>query len=684
MMTYSLRSLSSTSNQIRPSEPSSLLPSAMDTTNGTEETALVPLSWPTFSVHAAAHNTSIPLHAYIHLPDRLQPYKRVLKSTKRLSTVSVPIDLSALRTVDELDYLPSNRNLAIRQTLAHYFSSYLPSVLGSKFSAIRPNSSSPSSSPSSQTPSSSSAHISSPPSSTPSHRSFDSDTPHCLSDGTSSGFSEYVNVEIPSPPSSIQAGLIGPTSDHSSHFTGKQSSTSGLKALRGNVVILGGFRGSVLQQTNSKGKAPRVLWPNVHEAIFKRDTDPDLAMLLSADEAYGGSEYTGGESRMVDLSNGIESGSMLDRIGVSNSLPPVLDLGFSLGRRLEQLNKRRKNDPDSWVQVEQWGYDFRADLEETTDELLKFLTKLKASARDGQGATVFAHSMGGLVLLNAISKAEDLSLFKQVVFFGTPFQGCPGIFSPFRYGDGFFRQVNLCNPYTSSSWPSSFYLLPHRSSFFTPDGKPIELDLSNIKTWDKYGLSPLAAGVSDSCERGLTGPATRRPSTLVEGLHPRLQDSVGMSPAPRNTGKKRKVEQERTKSSEALHPSNATPEMIRAHFERCIKRIESFRARLKTSHVPGKKYPPMAIVAANRVRTVKGTMISESKPEKFVEEGYKSLVFDWGDGVILWESAVGIPGGWGKEVTKVVESKFGHMTLLADHESIDEALKACGAELNKH
>ncbi|KAH9821178.1 hypothetical protein DFH28DRAFT_582262 [Melampsora americana] len=426
-MTYSFRPLSTIFNQIPSPEPSSLLPSAMDPTNGSAENSLVPLSWPTFSVHAAAHNTSIPLRAYIHLPERLEPYKRALKSANRLSA-----------------------------TLAHYFSSYLPSVLGSKFSAIRPANSFSSSS-SSRTSSSPSAHISSPPSSTPSHRSFDSDTPPCVSDGTSSRFSEYVTVELPSPPSTVQTSLEGPASDHGSHSTGKHSSHTGLKALRGNVVIMGGFRGSVLQETNNTGKAARVLWPNVHEAIFKKNTDPDLAMLLSANEAYGSSERPGEERRMVDLSNGIESGAMLDRIGVSNSLPPVLDLGFSLRRRLEQLNERRKNDPDSWVNVEQWGYDFRADLEESTEDLLKFLTKLKSSARDGQGATVFAHSMGGLVLLNAISKAEDLSLFKQVVFFGTPFQGCPGIFSPFRYGDGFFRQVNLCNPYTSSCKSSPYF-----------------------------------------------------------------------------------------------------------------------------------------------------------------------------------------------------------------------------------
>ncbi|KAG0140090.1 hypothetical protein CROQUDRAFT_53786 [Cronartium quercuum f. sp. fusiforme G11] len=92
--------------------------------------------------------------------------------------------------------------------------------------------------------------------------------------------------------------------------------------------------------------------------------------------------------------------------------------------------------------------------------------------------------------------------------------------------------------------------------------------------------------------------------------------------------------------------------MIKEHFERCVKRSKAFRNKLITSHVPGKNYPPMAIVAGNRVRTVKGTVLSEASANKFVEEGYRSLVFDWGDGVVLWESAVGIPGGWGSEVVR--------------------------------
>lgn len=48
-------------------------------------------------------------------------------------------------------------------------------------------------------------------------------------------------------------------------------------------------------------------------------------------------------------------------------------------------------------------------------------------------------------------------------------------------------------------------------------------------------------------------------------------------------------------------------------------------------------------------------------------------------------------GQWGKTdrrfgvgfffILIVVESRFGHMTLMADHGSIDEALRACQAKL---
>lgn len=411
----------------------------------------MPDLWPTFSVHAALHQTRIPLHAYIHLSERLEPYKRNLKPDPKTKVIfGGTIDLAALRTVDELDYKPANRNLAIRQTLSHYFSNYLPSVVTSNLHSLRPSRPSPfpSSSRSSTSPSSLSSE------SAPSQRTLSTQPTHSVASSDSASLSANFVTGIPIPEAFHQ---LTPAPATPALKPKKSQKLEGFKNLRGNVVILGGFRGSVLESDRG-GKTRKVLWPNIQEAILKREDDPDLAMLLSADEAFGGMPWKEGETRQADLSNGARSGPMLDRITLSPGLPPVLDLGYSLRRRLERHNKRRQKFPAAdRLRIQDWGYDFRDDLEETSDRLIKFLTELKASSPDGEGATVFAHSMGGLVTLGAMSKAADLSIFKQLVFLGTPFRGVPGILAPMRYGDVFIRQVNLVNPFTSSCT----YLLVH-------------------------------------------------------------------------------------------------------------------------------------------------------------------------------------------------------------------------------
>ncbi|CAH7672984.1 hypothetical protein BY996DRAFT_4577329 [Phakopsora pachyrhizi] len=181
-------------------------------------------------------------------------------------------------------------------------------------------------------------------------------------------------------------------------------------------------------------------------------------------------------------------------------------------------------------------------------------------------------------------------------------------------------------------------------------------------------------------------------------------DSIGIAPAGRLTGpplsdsdltiinpqRRKSDKRASSRPTSKLHPTNAQPELIRQHFKRCYRRSQKFHRDLSEPIFTGtekvgtmeekkkvfKKYPPMAIVASHEVRTVKGMIMKDDTPEGFIKEGYKKLIYDWGDGVILWESAIGIPGEWGKLVTKIVESKFGHMALLSDHDSIEIALKS--------
>lgn len=54
--------------------------------------------------------------------------------------------------------------------------------------------------------------------------------------------------------------------------------------------------------------------------------------------------------------------------------------------------------------------------------------------------------MGGLVALHALATASDPSIFKGIIFAGTPFKGCVNVLEPFRRGDGVMFNREICSP----------------------------------------------------------------------------------------------------------------------------------------------------------------------------------------------------------------------------------------------
>lgn len=115
-----------------------------------------------------------------------------------------------------------------------------------------------------------------------------------------------------------------------------------------------------------------------------------------------------------------------------------------------------------------WGYDWRRSLELSSAELVQFLERLKheSAARGegpdgtGLGATVIAHSMGGLVVLHALARAADPTIIRGIVFAGTPWQGCVNTLGPLRLGGGVAFNPKIGTPDICFSWRSGFYFLP--------------------------------------------------------------------------------------------------------------------------------------------------------------------------------------------------------------------------------
>lgn len=144
--------------------------------------------------------------------------------------------------------------------------------------------------------------------------------------------------------------------------------------------------------------------------------------------------------------------------------------------------------------VHSWGYDWRLSLWRSSARLERFLVDLyEKSGPPGQrrGATVVAHSMGGLVALHALATTANPRIFASLVFASTPFSGTANMLGPFRYGDAALYNDEICSPRATFSFRSSFGLLPRDGRCFEDeDGKPYDLDFFDEHVWDDMGLSP--------------------------------------------------------------------------------------------------------------------------------------------------------------------------------------------------
>ncbi|GAA5979250.1 hypothetical protein JCM11641_001973 [Rhodosporidiobolus odoratus] len=230
--------------------------------------------------------------------------------------------------------------------------------------------------------------------------------------------------------------------------------------LYGNVIMLGGFRGSVLRDAHTG----RRVWATLRIGFGIRKADLGLGL---EDDDEMRSEET------------VVPGKMLCQVA------GLVDLGKRLKEKLKSLQPPSHPSATSTfspfsssapsidplkppVKFHSFGYDWRRSLELSSAKLLEFLVRLKEeSAKRGEGeggkgvgATVIAHSMGGLVLLHALSLAPDPTIIRGIIFAGTPFQGCVNVLGALKLGGAVPRNPNVGSPHTVFSWRSSFYFLP--------------------------------------------------------------------------------------------------------------------------------------------------------------------------------------------------------------------------------
>ncbi|GAA5891620.1 hypothetical protein JCM8208_007344 [Rhodotorula glutinis] len=589
-----------------------------------------------------------------------------------------------------------------------------------------------------------------------------------------------------SDPSSPSKGAAAGSKSSSS-----SSSSDPLDALYGNVVQLGGFRGSILRDARTNKR----LWIPLKVGFGIRKVD--LGLGLEDDDEPSS------EERIVP-------GHMLSQIG------GWIDLGRKLKNEFKRVSAAQHAAPvrdplRPPLRYHSFGYDWRRSLQMSSRLLLELLVRLKeeSAARGegpdgrGLGATIVAHSMGGLVALHALASAPDPTVVRGVLFAGSPFQGCINTLGAFKLGGGVAFNQKVGNPATVFSWRSGFYFLPrplpdaerqqaeeelpdlplavgdpsidsagdrappsppssqpspsssppsgspsklapppsqpptprrslsyptpaiplHRllsGCFETPRGEPIPVDFFDPQTWATYALNNVPAGMD--FERPYLRPQTgsNGAGDGDDGMREHGSNPLSAFGAPGNLGERSSAfpgvdlagnveeavervteqlgeawaqENDADASEETMRLRRQAREVdtVRRYLARTLERAREFQDDLIRLYDPAKAhlYPPLAILTSHKTPTVRGVLVTSR--DHIVSEGYERLLWAEGDGIVLHESAIRLPGDpevegrartgrpeddkWMVHLQGVVETTHGHVGLLGDLDGVRQGMQ---------
>ena len=226
-----------------------------------------------------------------------------------------------------------------------------------------------------------------------------------------------------------EEGISEPTS---SKIASHPHFAQALEHLEGDVVVLGGYRGSILR---SAEPPYRQLWVPVRVGLNLRKANLEVGLEEDDDE------------RAIEK---IIPDGMLTHIG------PV-DMARRLFKRLRSCQNARSGR----LRVHDYGYDWRLNPTYLSKRLVSYLESLPCNKADvpkeKRGVTVIAHSLGGLIVRHAINQRPEL--FRGVVYAAVP-TTCVNILGPMRNGDDVLLSNRVLTAQVNFTIRTSFALLP--------------------------------------------------------------------------------------------------------------------------------------------------------------------------------------------------------------------------------
>ncbi|KAF2673656.1 hypothetical protein BT63DRAFT_421789 [Microthyrium microscopicum] len=446
-----------------------------------------------------------------------------------------------------------------------------------------------------------------------------------------------------------------------------------ISQLTGDIVILGGYRGSVLRSTDHTR-----LWIPIKAGLNLAKVNLQVGL---EDED---------EERMAES---IVPDGMLTHIG------PI-----DISRRLIKRLRACPNAKSGKLRVHNYGYDWRLSPSRLADDLRQFLETLPCNAPDippsQRGATVIAHSLGGIITRHTVNQRPDL--FAGVLYAGTP-QNCSNILGPLRNGDDVLFNSKILTAEANFSMRTSFIFLPLNGKLFIDETtkKELHVDFFDVNNWIKYNLSPCVTKPARSKRQSLLGSikpnlpslndamnnipilgrrlSSRKPKTTassdsgesfeqVQHTHLHRTHTVSLVPQMTATGN-------RSRGPSTNH-SSIPYEAAVAYLTRTLKRSKKFKefSLHNNAHAEANAYPPFAVIYGKSEPTVSAARVDGYDSIKRADV-YDNLSFASGDGVVLARESM-LPTGYRAARGGVVGSDRGHISLLGDLEAVGRCLVA--------
>lgn len=450
-----------------------------------------------------------------------------------------------------------------------------------------------------------------------------------------------------------------------------------LENLTGDLVVMGGYRGSVLRSAKPPN---RQLWVPIKVGLNIRKVDLEVGLQPEDEE------------NMKDL---IYASGMLSHIG------PV-----DMGRRLLKRLRACRNAQDGTLRVHDYGYDWRLSPHLLSRRLIDFLESLPSNAdivpAQKRGAIILAHSMGGLITRHSVNQRPEL--FRGVVFAGVP-QHCVNILGPLRNGDEVLLSSNVLTAQVNFTLRSSFLLLPEDGKCFVDKKtkKEYPVNFFDVEHWKQYAWSPCIAPALPPANppenKSLLGSmADMLPSFPSLGL-PSRKSSVSRSRDDKSTladaanrafikindvahgSSTRSLDPQMGQASSVYKNGNTFQSTISlpdalAYLKRTLDQTIAFKSEMahNSDHTSKNRYPPLAILYANNTPTVAAARVA-SRDGIRRTDAYDDLQFGSGDGVCLARAAM-LPPGYVCTRGGRIKTERGHVGLLGDLEAVGKLLAA--------